>query len=87
MKFTDSIDENCEVLSELLGGIPQPARVRAKAACVRIERAFNSLQQENPKDPATALGAAFAVLMLAQRITKMEKGEQTEGQNLIQLLQ
>jgi hypothetical protein len=84
--FTDSIDENIEILRELLGGIPPEARRRAKRAAVEIENVFSGLQKNHPKDPAVALGAAFAVFLLAQRLVEAkEQGGSDKG--LIQLLQ
>ncbi len=84
--FTDSINENVETLRELLGGIPPESRRRAKKAAVTLENAFTRLQKDYPKDAAVALGAAFAILILAQRLVEAPKqGDKAEG-SLIQLL-
>jgi hypothetical protein len=85
MQFTDSLDTNLEILRELLGGIPPGARKRAQFASLTIERAFRSLQKDHPKDPAVALGAAFAVFMIAQNIVAADDSKDKPG--LIQLLQ
>lgn len=86
MQFTDSIDENVETIRELLGGIPQEAQNRAKKAAVLMENQFTRLQKDYPKDTAVALGAAFAIFLLAQRIVEAPKeGDGSKG--LIQLLQ
>lgn len=83
--FTDSISENIETLRELLGGLPPEARKRAKKAAVTIENVFTGLQKDYPKDPAVALGAAFAVFLLAERLCEApEQGGSDKG--LIQLL-
>ena len=82
--FSGDIDADVEVLRDLLGGIPAGARHRAKAAAVKIENVFTALQRENPKDPAVALGAAFAVFMLAQRLIQADKDSDSQG--LIKLL-
>lgn len=66
--FTDSIEHNIELLRELIGGIPPERRRQAKAAAVAIENVFTRLQRDNQKNPAVALGAAFAVFLLAQRL-------------------
>lgn len=84
--FTDSITENVEMLRELLGGIPPESRRRAKGAAVALENQFTRLQKEYPKDPAIALGAAFAVFMLAQRLVEAPKQGDSAEKNLIQLL-
>jgi len=82
--FTDSIDENCEVLKELLRGVPPSQRQRAAKAAAAIEKVFMGLQKDHPKDPAVALGAAFAIYMIGQRI--VEQAKESPGKGLIQLL-
>ncbi len=85
MEFTDSVDENVETLKVLLAGIPPESRRRAKKAAVTIENVFTGLQKNHPKDMAVALGAAFAVFLLAQRMVEAkEQGGSDKG--LIQLL-
>ena len=87
MEFTDSVDENLETLRVLLAGIPPDARNRAKKAAVSLENVFSRLKQEYPHDPAVALGAAFAVFLMAQRMVEAPKqGDNNEGVGLIQLL-
>lgn len=86
MQFTDSISENIEILRELLVGLPPQSRKRAQRAAVEFENTFNRLQKDNPKDAAIALGAAFAVFLLAERMVDAPKqGDSQQG--LIQLLQ
>lgn len=83
--FTDSISENIEILRELLGGIPPHNRRQAKKAAIAIENVFTQLQRDNPKNPAVALGAAFAVFLLAERLCEApEQGGSDKG--LLQLL-
>jgi hypothetical protein len=83
--FTDSIDENIELLRELLAGLPPEHRRMAKKAAVSIENVFTGLQKDHPKNPAVALGAAFAVFLLAQRLGEApEQGG--SDKKLIQLL-
>jgi hypothetical protein len=83
--FTDSLSENIEILRELLGGIPPEARRRSKRAAVIIDNVFTGLQKDYPKDPAVALGAAFAVFLIAERLVEAkEQGGSDKG--LIQLL-
>jgi len=78
------MSENCETLQELLRGLPPSARGRAKKAAAAIEKVFVGLQKDNPKDGATALGAAFAIYMLGARI--VEQAKENPGKNLIQLI-
>jgi len=85
MEFTDSVTENAEILTELLRGIPSEARRRAKRAAVLLENTFTGLQKEHPKDIAVALGAAFAIFKLAERL-KDAKAQGGSDKNLIQLL-
>jgi len=82
--FSDSIDENVETLAELLRGVPPSSRARAKYAAGAIEKAFTDLQKDHPKDAAIALGAAFAIYMIAQRI--VEQAKESDGGGLIQLI-
>ena len=84
MQFTDSISENVALLEELLRGVHPASRNQAKRAAMQIERVWNALIKDNPKNPAVALGAAFAVYKLAERLG--EKQEAGSDQSLIQLL-
>jgi hypothetical protein len=83
--FSANIDENCEMLQELLRGLPPSARGRAKMAAAAIEKVFVGLQKDHPKDGAVALGAAFAIYMIGARI--VEQAKEGEHGSLIQLLQ
>lgn len=82
--FSNDIAENCETLKELLGALPPSARGRAKKAAAAIEKVFVGLQRNNPKDGATALGAAFAIYMIGARI--VEQAKEGKHENLIQLI-
>ena len=86
IEFNDSIENNIEVITELLRGLPEPTRKRAVAAAVRLENTFTRLQKDYPKDAAVALGAAFAVFKLAERIVQAPKQGDGEQRGLIQLL-
>jgi hypothetical protein len=83
--FTNQIDENIETLRVLLAGLPPEHRRRAKKAAVTIENVFTGLQKDYPKDAAVALGAAFAVFLLAERLCDApEQGG--SDKHLIQML-
>ena len=82
--FSDSVDGNCEILKELIGGIPPSQRNKAKRAAMKIEKAFTDLQRDYPKDAAVSLGAAFAIYMIGARI--VEQAKESDGKGLIQLL-
>jgi hypothetical protein len=84
--FTDNIDGNLEVLRGLLGGIPPESRRRAKGAAVAIEKTFNDLIKQYPKDAAVALGAAFAIFMIAERLVQQDNHNDPGPGSLIQLL-
>lgn len=86
IEFTDSLENNVEVLTELLRGIPAPARKRAVGAAAALENVFTRLQKDHPKDHVVALGAAFAVFKLAQRIVEAPKQGDNPDRGLIQLL-
>lgn len=83
--FSQNIEENCEILRELIRGVPPSQRNKAKRAAAKIEKAFTDLQKDYPKDAAVALGAAFAIYMIGARI--VEQAKESPGENLIQLLQ
>jgi hypothetical protein len=84
--FSDSVDANVELLRELISGLPPERRRQAKKAGMAMEKTWNDLIKDNPKNPAVALGAAFVIYLLAQRLG--EAPEQGGGQDkqLIQLL-
>ena len=85
--FTNDIDDNVETLKVLLAGLQPEHRRRAQRAAVKIENIWNALIKDNPKDKAVALGAAFAVFMLAQRLGEApEQGGNGSDTKLIQLL-
>lgn len=82
--FSDNISENCEILRELIAGLPPSERPKAKRAAVKIEKAFTDLQRDYPKDAAVALGAAFAIYVIGERI--VEQAKESDGGGLIQLV-
>ena len=88
MEFTDSVSENVEILAELIRGIPPEARNRAKKAAASLENVFSQLKRDYPRDPAVALGAAFAVFIMAQRMVEAPKqgDSSADGMGLIHLL-
>lgn len=86
ISFTDSIDNNVEVITELLRGVPTPQRNKAKRAAVAIENIVTRLQKDHPNDPYVAIGMAFCVFKLAERIVSGEQQGDSEKRGLIQLL-
>lgn len=86
IEFNDSIENNAEVIAELLRGVPEHQRNKAKRAAVAIENIITRLQKDNPTDNYIALGVAFAIFKLAERIVNGEKQGDSEKRGLIQLL-
>ena len=84
--FTDDIDQNLEIISELIRDMPPQYQARAKAAAIRFEQTWDGLRRDFPKDPAVALGAAWAIHQLAQRMVAQDKEAEKSGGGLIQLL-
>ena len=83
--FSDSIENNLETIRELLQGIPPSERARARRAAAMVEKVIVGIQKDNPKSPAVALGTAFALFMLSQRIVSAPKeGDKDKG--MIELL-
>ena len=86
IEFNDSIDNNIEVITELLRGVPAEKRRVAQRIAVTIENTVTRLQKDYPSDPYAALGAAFCIFKLAQRIVEAPKHGDGEKRGLIQLL-
>lgn len=86
MIFSDSIDNNLEVITELLRGVPTATRDRAKRAAMAMEKTFEAIKRDSPKDPAVALGVAFAVFTLGQRMVQDDSRKGDNVGNLIELL-
>jgi hypothetical protein len=85
LQFTDSIDENVETLRVLLAGMPPQARRHAKKAAVTLENTFTRMQKDNPNNVPMMVGAAFCVMLLAQRLVEA-KAQGGKDHGLIQLL-
>ena len=86
IEFNDSIENNAEVIAELLRGVPPAQRNKAKRAAVAIENIVTRLQKDHPKDPYVAIGVAFCIFKLADRIVNAPKQGDSEERGLIQLL-
>lgn len=82
--FTDSLSFNLDLVKELLGDIPPSSKGRALKAARKVEALIIAMQREYPNDKAVALGAAFAIFILAQRIIESPKSGDA-NQDLIQL--
>jgi hypothetical protein len=83
--FTDSIDGNLETIRELMQGVPPSERENAKKAAYMVEKVILNLQRDYPKNSAVALGTAFALFMLAQRIVQAPKASDTD-KGMVELL-
>lgn len=81
--FTDSLDGNIELIRELLASLPPGSRNQARLAAMAIEKAVVGLQRDTQGNPGAALGAAFAIYMIAQR---MVQGSTPKENPLIHLL-
>ena len=84
--LNDNISETLDGIQELIRGLPQVQKERAKHAAVALEATFQKLRKDHPNDPATALGAAFAIFTLADRLVSIERDCETKGHGMIQLL-
>lgn len=83
--FTDSIESNLETIRELVAGVPPSERERCRRAAAIVEKTVIALQRDNPKSPAVALGTAFALFTLAQRIVEAPK-QSDKDTGMIELL-
>ena len=86
IEFNDSLENNIEVITELLRGVPAPQRRKAQRIAVILENTVTRLQKDYPNDPYAAVGAAFCIFKLAQRIVEAPKHGDGEKRGLIQLL-
>jgi hypothetical protein len=85
--FTDSIEENIEILQMLVRDLPPQRNRDALRAAMHFENLFTRLQKDYPNDMAVALGVAFAVFQLANRMVQQAKeGDKSDQKGLIQLL-
>ena len=82
--LSDSINENVATLTELLRDIPPSARHRAYVAAHSIETVVYGLRKDYPRDPAVALGTAWALAMMLDRMIQADTSAGPE--NMIQLL-
>jgi hypothetical protein len=82
--FSDSIEGNLGLIEEVLRGLPGGQRNQAKLAAVTIEKAFNSIQKDSQGNAGAALGTAYAIYKIAQKLVEGGKGSQTS--KIIQLL-
>lgn len=79
MMFQDSITHNLEILRELIAALPPESKRMAQGAAVHMERAFAQLQKEHPKSAPVALGAAFALHLMVERIVDNSTEDSTKG--------
>lgn len=86
VSFDDSISNNVEVLQMLLSDAPPNMRGEAKRAAAAIEKLVTGLQRDNQGNPGCALGTAFAVFMIAQRMVETSTESGSTSNSLIQLL-
>jgi hypothetical protein len=84
MMFQDSITHNIEILRELIAALPPESKRMAQGAAVHMERAFAQLQKDHPKSAPVALGAAFALHLIAERMVENSTEDSSKG--LIELV-
>ena len=82
MAFTKDVSQNLELIRDMIGQLPPPARARARDTAKQFQSLLNSLRTNGGEnDPGVILGVALGSCMIAESMTKAEMGEQ-----LIQLL-
>lgn len=70
MQFSDSIEENMELVQQLIGNLTAGQKERAKRNAERIVGVIDAIRKDNAKDGAAGIGVAFAVFYVAQNLTK-----------------
>lgn len=83
--FTDSIEHNLETIKELLQNAPEQHKAQARVAFRKMEKAVMGIIKDAAGSPATGLGLAFAVFLVAQRMVQSPQQGDSE-RRLIQLL-
>ena len=86
VSFSDSIENNLELLRELLRGLPPDTRNAARYAASKVEKSITDLMKDYRGNRGAALGTAFAVYMFAQTFVEKSQGGEGQGQKLIELL-
>lgn len=86
VSFDDSISHNVEVLQMILQDTAPNTRGEAKRAAAAIERVFEGLRKDNRGNQGCALGTAFAIMMIAQRMVESSSETGSTDNGLIQLL-
>ena len=84
--LNNDIDVTLEQVGELIRALAPEAKERAKYAAMVFEQTFQTLRTAHPRDPAIALGAAFAIFTLADRLVKIDNQGEEKGGGLIQLV-
>ena len=84
--LNNDIDVTLEQVGELIRALAPEAKERAKYAAMAFEGLFQTLRVKHPRDPAIALGAAWAIFTLADRLVKIDNQGEEKGGGLIQLV-
>ena len=84
--LNNDIDTTLEAVGELIRALPPDAKERARYSAMAFETLFQKLRNDHPRDPAIALGAAFAIFTLADRLVKIDNQGEEKGGGLIQLV-
>ena len=82
----DNVSETLEQVGELIRALAPEAKERAKYAAVQFENLFQKLRVAHPRDPAVALGAAWAIFTLADRLVKIDNEGEQQGSGLVKLI-
>ena len=83
--FTDSIDENLDLLEELVRGLPAGSHHQAKAAVDLLANTVHRIRRDSQGNPGAAIGTAWAIYKLAQQMVRQGENGEDHGQKLIQL--
>jgi hypothetical protein len=84
--LNNGIDTTLEQVGELIRALPPEAKGRAKYAALAFEQLFQKLRTDHPRDPSIALGAAWAIFTLADRLVKLDNDGEEKGGGLIKLV-
>jgi len=70
LTFTGVVEDDMNTIREIISGMPATAQQRARKTAEKIRLVVEQIKQDNPKDPAAGVGLLFAVLFIADEMTK-----------------
>lgn len=71
-QFTDSLHDNLELCEQLMGGMTDAGKERAKRVAAKIETMVLAVRKDYPNDPAAAFGLMFALCYITRELVHID---------------